>query len=129
MKKTGLLLFAFAAMVIAFSGCSKDDDDKFDIVGTWNIDKAEVYMGDMLIDADVDDGTVTFNSNGTGSATDSDGTDTFNWSLSGNKLTISDDEETTVMTLTTMEKNLMVAEFEETFEEITFKIVMTMSRK
>ncbi len=129
MKRTGLLLFAFAAMVIAFSGCSKDDDDNgFNIVGTWNIDKVEVYMGDMLIDTDVDDGTVTFNADGTGSATDSDGTDTFNWSLSGNQLTISDDEETTVMTLTTMEKNLMVAEFNETFEDINFNVVMTLTR-
>ena len=59
---------------------------------------------------------------------DSDGTDSFNWSLSGNKLTIIDDEETVVLTLTTMEPKKMVGELNETWEDMTFRVVTTFSK-
>lgn len=128
MKKTRLLFLAFGLILFAFSGCSKDDEDKFDIVGTWNVDKVEIYFEGELMQTIENDGTFTFNADGTGTVIDDEGTDTFEWSLSGDKLTITDDEGTIVVTLTTMEGNKMVGEFEETFEEITFKVIMSMTK-
>jgi len=128
MKKTGLLFLAFGLILFAFSGCSKDDEDKFDIVGTWNVDKVEIYVEGELMETIENDGTFTFNADGTGTVVDDEGTDTFEWSLSGDKLTITDDEGITEVTLTTMERNKMVGEFEETWEEITFKVVLTMTK-
>jgi hypothetical protein len=116
MKKTRLILFAFAAMVIAFSGCSKDDD--FSMVGTWTQEssKFEINMGIPGMDGftmeDNDPATIVFNADGTGTATDDEGTDTFNWSLSGNELSITDPATnfTTKLTLTTMTDKRVVGE-------------------
>ncbi len=133
MEKINFKSFVYPLLVLGMIitvtiSCDKDDD--FKLEGTWNIDKMEMYMGSTLVEefTSVNAGTVTFNANGTGTATDSQGTDSFTWSLSGNSLTITDDDESTVMTLTTMERDLMVAEFTETWDEMTFKVVMTLSR-
>ncbi|TVR71026.1 MAG: hypothetical protein EA408_10215 [Marinilabiliales bacterium] len=134
MKMKSLRSFVFpllilGMMIMATLSCDKDDD--FKLEGTWNIDKVEMYMGTQLIEefTTVNAGTITFNANGTGSATDNQGTDSFNWTLSGSNLTIIEEDVTIVMTLTTMEKDLMVAEFTETFDEMTFNVVMTLSKK
>lgn len=114
MKKTRLLFLAMMAMVIAFSGCSKDDD--FSIVGTWQQEAFEMTVNfgfgeDMVIDEDEgEDITITFNADGTGSATDSDGTDTFTWNLSGDVLTISDNEMNLSLNLTTKTDTRLVGE-------------------
>jgi hypothetical protein len=125
MKKTGLLFFAMSAMLIVFSSCSKDG---FEIEGTWNLDKVETYMGGELIETNENEGTITFNSGGTGTATDDGETDEFNWTLIDNTLTIVFDDETTILTLTTKTEDKMVGEFEETWEGITFKVVITMTK-
>ncbi len=125
MKKTGLLFLAMSAMLIVFSSCSKDG---FEIEGTWNVDKVETYMGGELIDTSENEGTVTFNSDGTGSATDDGETDEFNWTLIDDTLTLLFDDETTILTLTTKTEDKMLGEFEETWEEVTFKVVITMTK-
>ena len=126
MKRTGLLLFAFAAMAIAFGGCSKDDDDDFSIVGTWQqesfsltVDFGIPGMDPMVIDEDDDeDVTITFNDDGTGYSSDSEGTESFNWTLSGNQLTISDVDMSLTLTLTTMTNSRVVGEQSLTAEEM-----------
>lgn len=125
MKKTGLLFLAMSAMLIAFSSCSKDG---FEIEGTWNVDKVETYMGGELIETDENEGTVTFNSDGTGSAIDDEETDEFNWTLIDDTLTLVFDDETTILNLTTKTEDKMVGEFEETWEEVTYKVVISMTK-
>lgn len=125
MKKTGLLFLAMSAMLIVFSSCSKDG---FEIEGTWNVDKVETYMGGELIETDENEGTVTFNSDGTGSAIDDEETDEFNWTLIDDTLTLVFDDETTILNLTTKTEDKMVGEFEETWEEVTYKVVISMTK-
>lgn len=126
MKRTGLLLFAFAAIVIAFSGCSKDDDDDFSIVGTWQQESFSLTVDFgvpgidpmVLADEDDEDATITFNDNGTGSFNDIDGSEPFTWSLTGDQLTISDDEMSITLTLTTMTDSRVVGEQSLTAQEM-----------
>lgn len=126
MKKTKLFLLAMMAMVIAFSGCSKDDDDDFSIVGTWQQESFEMAVNfgvpgvdDMVFaDDEGEDVTITFNEDGTGSATDSDGTDSFTWTLSGDVLTISDNEMDLSLNLTTKTKSRLVGEQSLTKDEM-----------
>jgi hypothetical protein len=133
MKRLQFKNFVYTVLILGFiipTTLSCDKDDEFQITGTWNVDKVETYMGGDIMEefTVVNDGTVTFNADGTGISTDSEGTESFSWSLSGNQLTISDVEETIVLTLTTMESKRMVGEFTETWEEITVKVVTTMSK-
>lgn len=125
MKKTGLLFLAMSTMLIVFSSCSKDG---FEIEGTWNVDKVETYVGGELIETDENEGTVTFNSDGTGSAIDDEETDEFNWTLIDDTLTLVFDDETTILNLTTKTEDKMVGEFEETWEEVTYKVVISMTK-
>lgn len=126
MKKTRLFLLAMMAMVIAFSGCSKDDDDDFSIVGTWQQETFEMAVNfgipgvdDMVIaDDEGEDVTITFNEDGTGSATDSEGTDAFTWTLSGDVLTISDNEMDLSVNLTTKTDSRLVGEQTLTKDEM-----------
>ncbi len=126
MKKTRLFLLAMMAMVIAFSGCSKDDDDDFSIVGTWQQESFEMAVDfgvpgvdDMVLaDDEGDDVTITFNDDGTGSATDSEGTEPFTWTLSGDVLTISDEQMNMSLTLTTKTDSRLVGEQTMTKEEM-----------
>ncbi len=127
MKKTKLLLLAMMAFVVAFSGCSKDDDDDFSIVGTWQQESFEMAVNfgipgvdDMILFEDEDeDVTITFNEDGTGSVSDSDGTEPFTWNLSGNVLTISDNDMNLSLNLTTMTDKRIVGEQTLTREELT----------
>ncbi len=130
MKKTKLMFLAMMAFAIAFSGCSKDDDDDdFNIVGTWQqesivmaVDLGVPDMDDMIIDEQEDeDVTITFNEDGTGSATHAEGTDTFNWTLTGDVLTISYsemDEMDLSLNLTTKTDSRLVGEQTLTKEEM-----------
>jgi hypothetical protein len=133
MKRLKFKNFFYTLLVLGFIipatlSCDKDDD--FEITGTWNIDKIEVFMGGELIEefSETNAGTVTFNANGTGSTTDFEGTHSFTWSLSGDKLTVTDEDGPVAMTLTTMEPKRMVAEFKETWENMTLDFVMTLSK-
>ncbi len=114
MKKTTLLIFALAAMIFAFSGCSDDDD--FSLVGTWTHHSTEItfsIMGFEQTEEEEGEGTVTFNDDGTGYSTSPDlDSEAFDWFLDGDKLTVTDSEFDTsiVFTLTTMTNSRVVAE-------------------
>lgn len=126
MKKTQFMLLAMMAFIIAFSGCSKDDDDDFSIVGTWQQESLQMAVDfgvpgvdDMVIDEqEGEDVTITFNEDGTGSATDSEGTEAFTWSLTGDVLTISDNEMDLTLNLTTKTDSRLVGEQTMTKEQL-----------
>ncbi|MFO8020817.1 MAG: lipocalin family protein [Perlabentimonas sp.] len=107
-------LFALVgAFAMLFSACSKDD---ISIVGKWNIDKMTFEMT-MVVDgetqtetgAETNQGWIEFKSGGTGI---DDAGDSFTWTLSGDKLTISEDgEDPLTMTLTTLTEDKIVGEW------------------
>lgn len=113
MKRINYLL-ALAFIVLGFTSC--EDDESFDITGTWTQEKSEVsFSADIpgLQDFSFTDDepvTITFNADGTGEAISEDGTDSFNWSLNEDQLTISDDEMPLTLTLTTMTDTRVVGE-------------------
>jgi hypothetical protein len=131
MRKLRLLAFV-GALAIIFSACEKDED--FTIVGKWNVDKTTISLSLNGIplgedEVSVNDGWIEFKSGGTGIYDDSG---TFNWTLSGSNLTITDPEETIVLKLTKMEENKVVGEFSESYTEdgltVTMKMVIELSR-
>lgn len=124
------LLAALTGLILLFSACSKDDD--FSITGTWNHEKTEArfYMGSILLETmeEPGEGTITFNDDGTGTATSDFGPSTFQWSLSGNNLTLTETGQSLTFELTTKRENRIVAEsgftmqeFSELFEEFEFE--------
>lgn len=123
MKKIGLLL-VLGAFLFALGSCSKDDDDDFSIVGSWQQVKSELVISTGVPGApeftfaDEDPVTITFNANGTGSFVDEDGTEAFNWALTGNKLTLTEGNVSQVFTLTTMTENRVVAEAQLNRDEL-----------
>jgi hypothetical protein len=131
MKK--LKLFAFIGLLaMVFTACEKDDD--FTIVGKWNVDKTTISAslnGIPLGEDEVtlNDGWIEFNNGGTGIYDDNG---TFNWTLSGSNLTITDPEETIVLKLTKMEKNKVVGEYTDSYTEgdltVNVKMVIELSR-
>lgn len=145
MKKINVLILLITAFALVFSACSKDDDD-FDIVGTWTHEKTEVtfsFMGMSDTETDPGDGTVTFNSDHSGYATDLDGNkDEFTWQLSGRDLTIIDelDGDELRLKLTTRSSSRMVAEvqnldafgfdfdFDPEMGEVDIKVEMVLIR-
>ena len=96
MKNTiKLLVVVVAAMVI--TACSKKNDSSptSEIVGKWTIvsDTVRTYQSGTLIETDANTALAPtdfaqFNSNGTGSTTESGSSNTFTYSLSGNTLTL-----------------------------------------
>ncbi|MFW5708085.1 MAG: lipocalin family protein [Bacteroidota bacterium] len=118
MKKTRLFLFALTAMIVAFSGCSKDDEDDFSMVGTWTQESSlmVIDLGDEDLDnftfEDNDPVTIVFEADGTGTATDDGVSEDFTWELTGNTLAITDPVENYTMnlTLTTMTDTRVVGE-------------------
>ncbi len=113
MKRINYLL-ALAVIVFTFASC--EDDESFDITGTWTQEKSEVsFSSDIpgfqdISFSDDEPVTVTFNEDGTGEAISEEGTDSFNWTLNEDKLTISDDEMPLTLTLTTMTDTRVVGE-------------------
>lgn len=118
-----------------FSACSKDDD--FSIVGKWNVDKTtfDITMvidgqTQTITDEETDEGWIEFKSDGSGVHVDGD---TFNWTLSDDKLTITEEDDYSfTMTLTTMTDNKVVGEWTEVEEmegvEATMDITIELSR-
>ena len=104
MKKFSYLLMAAFAVMCVCSSCSKDEDeggnvDSQSIVGTWkavSTEGYEIYDGEKEEWKEVygndDYLEITFNADGTGReiyrGRDYEYTDKFNWTLSGNKLSI-----------------------------------------
>jgi len=117
MKKLGMLL-ALTAFILSFNSCSKDDDDDFSMVGTWQQEKLEITVSMLgiqdYVHTRIVPTTFVFNSDGTGSATYEEDntmiTDTFSWNLSGSVLTISDSDLSMTLNLTTMTNSKVVGE-------------------
>lgn len=84
MKHFKLLFFAFILMgtVVGFSSCD-DDEPEANIVGTWNVDSIVTTNGSTVTDA-MGSGTITFNSNNTGSRN-------YSFMALGNTLTVEDE--------------------------------------
>lgn len=132
-KNLSILLFAI--LCVGFVSCKDDDDvSKDNLVGTWQStwNKGYKKFADHPEWNDEWDGAdtevvVTFNSDQTGT----DGDDSFNWSLDGNQLTISDKKESkTVKVLNLSSSELIIENFEkgtdedgpyEYYDIITFK--------
>jgi hypothetical protein len=104
-----LTLIGFFGLL--FTAC---EEDEFDIVGKWNRDKItyETYSGasatgtPLFIVPIVNDGWVQFNADGSGT---DDEQGTFNWTLTGNTLTINPTGSTSFnITLTTKTSTKMV---------------------
>ncbi|MFP4288655.1 MAG: lipocalin family protein [Bacteroidales bacterium] len=113
MKRINYLI-ALAVIVFAFTSC--EDEESFDMTGTWTQEKSEITISSGIPGvedfsfSDDEPVTVTFNEDGTGEAVSEEGTDSFNWSLADDKLTISDDEMPLTLTLTTMTDSKVVGE-------------------
>ncbi len=139
MKKLHLLLpVLFLASAIAFNSC--EEDEKFDIVGTWNIDKTETafYLGDQQLESETEEntGTITFNKDGTGTIIEDGESIVFKWELADDVLSMYDIDNGNgpefEFKLTTKTPSKIVGEHEEkeTFEglEVTFKFTITLSK-
>lgn len=128
-----LKLFALVgALVMVFSACNKDDE--FSIIGKWNVDKTTltyslngVPFGEPEVSTN--DGWIEFKSGGTGI---DDYGDEFTWTLSGNDLTITYEQETFTLKLTTKEKEKVVGEMTESYTEsnitVEVKMVIELSK-
>jgi len=68
--------------VVGFSSCD-DDEPEANIVGTWNVDSIVTTNGSNVTDA-MGSGTITFNSNNTGSRN-------YSFMALGNTLTVEDE--------------------------------------
>ncbi len=68
--------------VVGFSSCD-DDEPEANIVGTWNVDSIVTTNGSTVTDA-MGSGTITFNSNNTGSRN-------YSFMALGNTLTVEDE--------------------------------------
>ncbi|HPE19546.1 MAG TPA: hypothetical protein PLM76_12980 [Tenuifilaceae bacterium] len=107
-----LSLFAFA-----FSSCEKEEDF---LIGKWNIDKTttSIYVEDILLQfpgltnpsVQTNLGWIEFKEGGSG--VDDVGA-TFTWTLSGDNLTVTDDDGSITMKLTTKEDEKIVGEWTE----------------
>lgn len=99
MKKTMKLFAAMfcAAMVFAFTGCSKDYEN--DIIGSWKVISAtitETYQGETHTETQTPEGLniLTFNSDHTyQGSTDGQVNDSGTWSIDGDKLTMNSVED------------------------------------
>lgn len=126
------------ALCIGFASCSDDDDEgiagdaKTLIVGTWEATWSkgyEIYEGEKETwNEPFDDEIYTFKEDGTGTYEEVGYTaDTFTWSISGNKLTITDKYDSEVITIKTLNSTtaVIVTQYkddeEEYYEEITLK--------
>ncbi|MFW5778383.1 MAG: lipocalin family protein [Bacteroidota bacterium] len=113
MKRINYLV-ALTIIIFAFTSC--EDEESFDMTGTWTQEKSEITLSSDIPGiedfsfSDDEPVTVTFNEDGTGEAVSEEGTDSFNWSLADDKLTISDDEMPLTLTLTTMTDSKVVGE-------------------
>ncbi len=140
MKKLHFLLpVLFLAFAITFNSC--EEDEKFDIIGTWNIDKIEwaVYLGDQELESETEEntGTITFNKDGTGTVIEDGESFAFEWELSDDVLTMSGlDTENGIsefeFKLTTKTPSKIVGEHTEKDEyeglEVTIKFIITLSK-
>lgn len=142
MKKFGFDFLATLLMVMAvcvgFASCSDDDDDvnvnKSSLVGTWT----SVWEKGYSIDRDGEKEswdepstgwTIVFNADGTGYEYEEDGySDDFTWTLSGNKISVTDEDgDTDVWTVVSLKgSSLTVSSYEQDkystdYTEMTFK--------
>ena len=92
MKHTYKLLLIVAAITF-IAACKKSGSSPSNpIVGKWTVvsDTARIYQGgtlsQVLPDSLIGTNFILFNSNGTGSETESDVSSTFKWSVSGSTL-------------------------------------------
>ncbi|MFP4555626.1 MAG: hypothetical protein ACLFNU_02035 [Bacteroidales bacterium] len=103
MKKIRYLL-GFICFLIVFSFSCKS---KFEIPGTWFIDKEEMYInGNLVNTVNNTDVIILFNEDGTGSDQKGD----FLWELSESTLTIIDNGEEFEYTITLKENNKLIIE-------------------
>jgi len=100
MKHTYKLLLIVAAITF-IAACKKSGSSPSNpIVGKWTVvsDTARIYQGgtlsQVLPDSLIGTNFILFNSNGTGSETESDVSSTFKWSVSGSTLTVISDAQT-----------------------------------
>ena len=100
MKHTYKLLLVLVAITFIVACKKSGSSPSSPIVGKWTIvsDTIRLYQGGSLSDVSPDSliGTnfIQFNSNGTGSETESDISSTFKWSISGSTLTVINDAQT-----------------------------------
>jgi hypothetical protein len=128
--KTLKLLTLIGFIALLFTAC---EEDEFDIVGKWNRDKItyETYLGastsgtPLFIVPVVNDGWVQFNDDGSGTDNEQG---TFNWTLTGNALTINPTGSISfTITLTTKTSTKMVgtetSSFFEGDAQYTMKVI------
>lgn len=140
-KRISLLLMAFVAVTMLFTGCKKDNADL--ILGKWTVDGAKSYVTMTVMGAthteymDDGDNTLTFNSDGTVVvvSTDEDGeTDTENgtYTLSADVLSMTLEGETVEFNIAELTESKMVLTTSQVIEEegmtITTDIHMELTR-
>lgn len=107
------MLLCLMAISAGFVSCS-DDDESFDsnaLVGTWEVTRYEGYYYDgdgkrVNYDEPGEGEFITFNADGTGY----EDYDSFEWSLSGNRLSVSYDGEVETGTVTRLTATEMIIE-------------------
>ncbi len=142
-----LLLLLLPMSVILFTGCGDDDDDdggEDDLIGTWTVTGAdlEIMVGGQTLQEYLEDqgfssieasalanlleeeflgddftGTLTVNSDGTYSTDIGGESDSGEWTLNGDVLTITSedpDEDIQMLTVTTLNSSTLVVEQTDT---------------
>jgi hypothetical protein len=124
------LLSLLMIFSITFVSCSKDDDDevnKDELIGTWKSEKVEGSYQGVKVELPME---VTYEFNKDGSYTEKsiEGTEKGTWELSGNKLKLTSDGETTTLTAEISGKTLTLSgEMEEEGEKV--KVTMTLKKQ
>lgn len=120
MKK--LLLFLFGITVLFFSNCA---DREFDITGTWSLDKAEIFIDDVLVETVKNTGEeLTFHNDGTGKS----GEFNFKWKLEEDHLLMTEFGQTVRYKIREKERNKLVLEDREFEHDLGEVEVLTLIR-
>ena len=139
MKKLITLTLIIAAVAVTFSSCSKENQLKKRLAGTWNIDKIDAVItpaggGAATPFAFTNVGTFTIKSDGTGTSSITLGgglqVNNFNWTNTATTVTITESGQTpSIMTVTTNEKTKQVWTTTETDATSTSVYTYTLTKK
>lgn len=116
----------------AFTACSSSDDDidlddiqMSDLVGKWKVTDIKIEPDDDYDHYSDYSTFITFNEDGTCISTYGTSSETFRWSVSGNKLTVSYDKwNYETYTITKLTKSMMVFKYDDD----DYIITMTLKR-
>jgi len=124
----------------AMPGCFGDDDEdkgptcptQSKLIGTWEMTRATVVGGGETYEfgpEDLGEITYTFNEGGTGVETTDEGTESAQWSVDCNKLTLTyADESTETVTFNVTDTELTIS-FQEEEEGVTFNVTMYFTKQ